>query len=352
MKHTLLAVSAIIALASAGTASAEDAVRAGVTPNTPPTPIVTLNGTGLTPGTYAIGTIQLFYTVQAFQFPVGQFATFNLDLAIEAGKPNPATAYPVPLTLEQTGSSNLTLTPSTSSFSVTTSAWTSSTIVTIAIPAGVPNDDGTDLVGNLQIKANGQSHLGTATTVQVHIKLVYPDECLKLYDFITDADLAHIVTSTNVNVNPKNKVTATTPYGQLSANLLVVNTCAVSETFDVRATLDPWFATNPSGNPGNAVFTYSTAGELDPSTFNIAAFGTGSPQGQSLQFTNVSVAAGDMFLMTVHISINKGNLWNGGSAGTFSFSGALYANGTSFGALLTGVGPSNPAIATLTYTQQ
>jgi hypothetical protein len=350
MKHTLLA-SAIIALMGAGTAMANDAVKASVTPNTPPSPLVVQNGTGLTPGTYAIGTIQLFYTVQAFQFPVGQFATFNLGLAIESGKSNPATAYPALLTLAQAGS-ELTVTPVTSSFSVTSAAWTGNTDVTISIPPGAPDADGTDLVGNLKIETGGQYHLDTVTNVQVHIRLVHPSDCLKLYNFITSEDLAHVVTSTNVNVNTKNKVTATNPYGQLSENIMVVNTCAASQAFDVRASLDPWFTTNPSGNPGNAVFTFLTAGELDPSTFDIAAFGTGSPQGQSLQLMNITVGAGDMFLMTVHISINKGNQWTGGSTGTFSFTGALYVNDGLFTTSLAGVGPANPATATLTYTQQ
>lgn len=349
-RKIVLAICATFVLGLAATARANDAIQATVTPNTPPTPIVMNNGTGLTPGTYAIGTIQLFYTVQGVQFPTGQFATFDLGLTVAAGKPNPPTQYSVPLSLHQVGS-GLILTPAISSFSVTSAAWSDHTTVTISIPPGVPSADGTELVGNLQISAPGNDHLDTVTTVQVHIKLVYPTACLKLYNFITDEAFTQIVTSTNVNVNnQKGKVTATTPFGQLSDNVLVVNTCAMPQSFDVRAALDPWFGTNPSGNPGNAVFTFMTAGELDPSTFNIAAFGTGTKQGQLLQLTNVTLPAGDMFLMTIHMSINKGAIWNGGSTGTFSFAAALYVNGTS--TLLGGVDPANPASAVLTYTQQ
>lgn len=355
-RNRTFAVCAILALvAMAGTAAANDAAQASVAiPAGQPVPIIQQNGTGLTPGTYAIGTIQLFYTIQASQFPIGPFATFNLGLAIAQGKSNPATAYPVPLSLRQTGSSNLTLTPGTSAFSVTSAAWTDSTLVTISIPPDVPNVDGTDLVGNLQIEAPGQNHLDTVTMIQVHIKLVWPTTCLKLYNFITDEQFTTVVTATDVNVNAKkNTVTSTNPFGQFSENVLVVNTCSAPQTFDVKVALDPWFTTNPSGNPGTAVFTFSTAGALDPDTFNIAAFGTGTAQGQALSLTNVTVAGGDMFLMTVHISINKGNVWTGGASGTFSgFSAGLYVPGGTFTTLLGGVGETNPATASLDYTMK
>jgi hypothetical protein len=347
------AICTAFAFAITGTAAANDAIQATVTPNTPPTPIVLNNGSGLTPGTYAIGTIQLFYTVQGFEFPTGPFATFDLGLSVAAGKPNPPTGYPVSLTLHQTGtgSSNVNLDPASSTFSVTSAGWSDHTTVTISIPAGAPSTDGTDIEGNLQISAPGGAHLDTVTTVQVHVKLVYPTACLKLYNFITDEAFTQIVSSTNVNVNNRTgKVTSSTPYGQLSDNVLVVNTCATSESFDVMVALDPWFRTNPAGNPGNAVFTYATTGELDPSTFNLAAFGTGTAHGQSLQLTNITVPAGDMFLMTIHMTINKGALWNGGNTGTFSFSAELCVSGTL--TLLGGVDPTNPASAILTYTQQ
>jgi len=352
-RNTLVAACAILALvATAGTAAAGDAVKASVTiPGGQPVPIIQQNGTGLTPGTYAIGTIQLFYRVQASQFPIGTFASFNLGLGVAAGKSTPATVYAAPLTLDQTGSSNLTLTPATAAFSVTSAAWTDGTVVTISIPPGVPNTDGSDLVGNLRIEVPGQNHLDTVTTIQVHIKLVDPTACLKLYDFITDEAFTTDVTSTDVNVNTKGKVTATNPFGQLSDNILVVNTCSAPQTFDVKVALDPWFSTNPTGNPGNAVFAFSTAGALDPDTFNIAAFGAGTPQGQSLSFTNISVAAGDMFLLTVHMSINKGVVWNGGASGTLNgFSAGLYVSGSGFTTLLGGVDAANPALAPLDYT--
>jgi hypothetical protein len=56
--------------AAAASAWAKDAVVAAVaTPLSPPNPIIIQNGTQYSQGTYAIGTIQLFYTVQGYQFP-------------------------------------------------------------------------------------------------------------------------------------------------------------------------------------------------------------------------------------------------------------------------------------------
>jgi hypothetical protein len=351
-RHTTLAVCAILALvAMAEPAAANDAVKASVTiPAGQPAPIlIKSNGTGLTPGTYAIGTIQLYYTIQAFEFPVGPFATFNLGMAIAQGKSNPATLYAVPLTLRQAGS-EITLTPAMSAFSVTSAAWTGSTLVTISIPTGVSNADGTELTGNLQIEAPGSNHLDTVTTIQVHITLVHPTACIKLYNFITDKEFIPLAAPIEVNTRKKdNTVTATNP-GQFSDNVLVVNTCSAPQTFDVQVSLDPWFGTNPSGNPGNAVFAFSTEGELDPATFNIAAFGTGTPKGQSLSLTNVTVAGGGMFLLTVHMGIKTG-VWNGGTAGTFSgFSAGLYFPDGTFTTMLGGVEITNPACVSLDYT--
>ncbi len=169
--------------------------------------------------------------------------------------------------------------------------------------------------------------------------------CLKFYDFITDEQFTTLVTSTDVNVNPKGKITATNPYGQFSDNLLVVNTCPADVSFNLEAALSTWFSTNPGNNPGNAVFTYYASGAQDPSTFNITAFGTGTKQGQTLQFTNIALPAGDMFLATIHMAINNGTSGAAlGASGTFTFTGTL-SNITP----PTGVSPSNPAQAVLSY---
>lgn len=347
---SLFAAAIALAVLIGAPAYAGDAVKASVQiPDGQIVPIVTENGNAYSQGTYAVGTIQLLYTVNAYQFPAGSFASFDLPMAIGTYKANPATGYPATVGLGQVGSTNIVLTPDATSFSVGSSAWTQTTRVQISISANVPDADGTTLVGNLRIAAN--NHLDTVTNVQVKILLVHPSACVRFYHFITDQGFAEIVTATDVNVNTKGKVTSTNPYGQFSDGLLVVNTCAADQTFDLGMALDPWFATNPNGNPGNAVFTYSKTGAVDPDTFDIRAFGAGTPQGQSLCLQNLTVGAGDAFLTTVHMGITKGVLGAGlGTSGTFSFSGQLFAPGTGCtGSFETAV-ISNPATATLSYT--
>src|SRR4030095_5299646 len=148
------------------------------------------------------------------------------------------------------------------------------------------NEDGDVLVGRLQLAAQDNPHLKTPTDILVHITLVHPTACVKVYDFLTDASLANTITNTEVNVNRQGRVTSTNPYGSLSHNVMVVNTCGTSETFDLRVYLDSWFSTQ--GN-GNAVFTFATAGEVEPSALQIAVFGTGTGQGQQLCLQNVTV---------------------------------------------------------------
>jgi hypothetical protein len=347
-------------LLGAATAFAKDAVQAGVSiPAGQPVPVITENGSGYTPGTYAVGVIHLDYTYVGATFPVAPFATFSLNIGLDPipnGKP---TSYPVWLALTDIGSRNVTLSPATSPLLVSGLAWTDSVPVTISIPESVAEDpllnrDGTVLVGNFKLDAGNE--LKTVTDVQVKITLVHPTACLKVYDFITDAALTNVITSTDVNVNKKGKVTSTNPYGSLSEDLMVVNTCGSPETFDARLSLDPSFSTQPNNNPGNAVFTFTTAGEVDPATFSIGSFGLGTAQGQALCLQNVSVPAGSTFLATVHMSINSGmaasSLPGGGTGpGTFTgFGATLYATGLGCsGSLVSGASP-NPVSAPLAFT--
>ena len=132
---------------------------------------------------------------------------------------------------------------------------------------------------------------------------------------------------------------------------MVVNTCGASETFDLRVYLDPSFSTQPNNNPGNAVFTFATAGEIDPSAFNVAAFGTGTPQGQNLCLQNVTVPADSTFLATVHMNINNGQVWSGSLNGTFSgFTAKLTAPTTSCGGSPISNAVPNPSAAPLSFS--
>jgi len=213
-----------------------------------------------------------------------------------------------------------------------------------------PTVDGTDLVGNLKLDAG--SKVGTVTNIQVHIRLVHPTDCLKVYNFVTDQDFnLGILDSTSLNV-PKNgakagKVTSSQP-GQFSDNVLVVNTCGSDQSFDLRIGLDSSFTTNGA----NAVKTYNAAGEFDSSNFNTSLSGTGTPKGQSLCLQNVTVAAGTSFLATAHSKITDN--WPQTSLpadGTFDFAASLYeqVNASCSGSLHSLASP-NPAAFILPFT--
>ena len=342
--------------------SAKDAIRGGVTiPAGEPVPIITENGSGYTPGTYAVGTIVLDYTIIAPAFPIGPYATFQLNLNVyDPGGPKDP-QYPVGVVLSDLGSPHLTLSPALSPVTVTGLGWNGSVLVTLVIPSSVADDatlddDGAQIVSSLRISTPGEPHMDTVTNVLVKVKLVHPTACLKVYDFITDATLANAVTATEVGVNPRGKVTSTNPYGTLSQNVLVANTCSSTEAFDLRTYLDGAFSTQPSNNPGNAVFTFATAGEIDPLSFNIATFGAGTAQGQNLCLQNVSVPANSSFLVTVKMSLNNGMtaaLLPGGGTGPGVFSGfgaALSSAGSACTPPLVTVATPNPVSAPLSFT--
>jgi hypothetical protein len=321
---------------NAATAQAKDAlVSAASIPDGQPVPIMTANGSGYTPGTYAIGTIVLNYTYVGTSLPAGLFATFNLNLSVHdaSGKNEPS--YPVQLTLEDIGSKHLTLVPAASPLMMTGLGWSHASHVSIFIPAEVAGNpeftvDGAQIVGNLRMTTPGGSQVDTDTNVLVKITLVHPTgPCLKVYPFITNASLTDTLDATDVNVNKHGKVTATNPHGSLSSNALIVNTCGAPVTFDLKMALDGAFSTQPSNNPGNAVFTFATAGEVDPANFDIASFGVGTPQGQKLCLQNVTVPDGSSFLDAVHMSINNGMVQSGLPVdGTFDFSTTVYLPGT------------------------
>src|SRR5262245_12856429 len=75
---------AVVCAWSTGTAWAKDSMEVAVT-NATGSAVVVNNG-------QAMGTIQLFYTVNATQFPLGAFATFDMNWVTSAGS-GPATNY-------------------------------------------------------------------------------------------------------------------------------------------------------------------------------------------------------------------------------------------------------------------
>jgi hypothetical protein len=358
MKRTVFALSAaaLVALAAASPAHAGDALQASVTPLTGPSPIVTANGNPASPGTFAVGTIQVDYTHTGFAFPAGTFATFRLDLAtIRLSDRGQFPNYPVDVALDSLGSPNVQLVPAATSIAAGAPPWSGSTDVEVVIPDAVASDpalslDGTTIVGNLRLAAPG-SHLDTTTNVQVRIRLVHPDACLKLYDFITDTTLATAISTTTVNLGgpPSNRRVVSTSPGQFSNNALVVNTCPTPDAIDLAIDLDPRFSTNPS-SPGQAVFVYTTAGSVLPGPLDLASFGAGTPSGQTLAFSSLAIPASSSVLVTVKMGIITGVSVAELGASPFSFSATAYEAGSAFGILRTDVGPTNPAVATLDFT--
>lgn len=373
-KKLFVVAACLLSLASPGWA--KDAVKASVA-NWTGSPIVQINGNAYAQGTYAVGTIHLTYTVVGNTFTAGPFGSFDLDWAIGANLTNGGTTNYAPagtnpagitLNLKQIGGTNVLLDIDPGSFLVTSNQQTGKSHVGLTIGAGVPDDpelncDGCELVGHLQLSTTPQgAKLDTVTDVLVKIKLVHPTACLKVYNFVTDQDhqLGTLTTTDlKIGTNGRNagKVVSSQP-GQYSDNVLIANTCSSDESFDLKIGLDPKFETNPSNNPGNAVFTYSTAGEVDPDSFAISGFGTGTPQGQQLCLQNVTVAAGTSFLATVHAQVIKGTLAStlpgdsdGDGKNNFDFAATLYetVNASCTGALDSEATP-NPASFALPYT--
>ena len=124
MRNAKTVLAALVLLAFAGlfsptAAIAKDAVDTAVVPgslvnaSSSRLDAVMNNGNPYANGTFAVGTIQLFYTVEGTTFPAGNFASFDMNMKIKLGPTTgQATAYPVnTLQLEQIGSKNIILTP-------------------------------------------------------------------------------------------------------------------------------------------------------------------------------------------------------------------------------------------------
>lgn len=349
---------ALLMLLITGAALANDQIVSTVTPLTNPysnPPIIQINGVQQ-------GNIRLLYTVIGTSFPCGPqnpFATFNLNLVDQQGTGTPP-SYPVSLSLADSGNGTpIQLAPSPGNFSVTGVGWNDNSTVSVNIDCSKlgPPTDGQVIDGQMNESTPSHSHLDTITSVQVHIMLVFPASgpCLKLYSLESDQDTFDVLTSVTV-VAPRTTVKSTNP-GSVSADALVVNTCQVPETYDVMENLDPRWQTSPGGTAfGNSTFTYTTAGEVDPTNYGLATWGVGSPQGQRLCINNFTLQPGDSFLMRVHsqiMNVSVTNLPGYPSGGNFSFSSSLITPNTACsGTLLptTLVSPANPGTSSLAWT--
>jgi len=346
-----IAIAFVVALGTAtGTALAKDSVVVSVAEPSGSAVIVN-NG-------QASGTIQLFYTVNAMQFPVGEFASFNLNWIVNLGSPttNYGSGVIFKLVQDQQGG-NVDFFPAPDKFTLTGAGQIGMSKVTILITPDKdgnlpPNADGTELVGNL--KLNAGSKVGTVSNIQVHIVLVHPTNCLKIYNFVTGEDFGTL-DATTLNVPTRGAKAGTvvsSQPGQFSDNVLIVNMCGMDQTFNLGINLDKRFSTNPSGNPGNAVFTYTAAGAFVSSSFTAMMAEDGIPHQQNVCLQNMTVPAGASFLATVHSEILDGLKQSDlPPAGTFDFAARLYQNALS--GCISPVSPlasPNPATFTLPFT--
>jgi len=349
-----IVIGLILTLAvSAGPAWAKDKVLAAVT-STSPAAVVTPNG-------MAVGTIHVLFTLDASGVTPGEeIGTFSLALAIGEGGGNP-TSYGTGLTInlsqKQEGDENLILIPGQSAFDdVYDASWTNGggTMVTVRLPEILPEEDGATLTGSLQLE--GGSQLNTNTSILVKVVLLQPTACLKVATFVTDTEFRSFDSATvNLKTDKKTGVTTlnSTNPGQFSDNVLVVNSCGSDQEIDLRIQLDSCFDTNPSGNPGQAVFTYLAEGEIDVESFEIGAFGTGAAQGQSLCLSGLTVPNGQTLLATVHMGAIKGLPASSLPAdSSFDFAAAVYeigSNGCSNG-LFSVLADPEPATVAVPFT--
>lgn len=334
-------------------AAAKDAVEVSVTPVGTPTPIVTVSGHGWTPGTFATGNITLDYVVVGYEFPSGMFAGFNMDLRVGTTSGGRSPLYPTDLSFRDIGSPDVNMIALPNPMTVTGTGWTGSTAVSIYISPSVANEptlteDGAEIVGSLQLETPSGSHLDTPTTIKVRIRLVHPTSCLRMFSFISDADLAVKYTSVELKFHARNGLQNMTP-GVLSYNVLVVNTCATTETGDLKIALDSLFTTQPNSNPGNAVFTYSANGAVEPASFSAASFGTGTPRGQQMCLASVSIPSNTTLLTTVKMTQAADGKQASELPASFTFGGTLYTAASSCSGALHPMADSNPVTSSLTW---
>jgi len=329
------------------TAAAKDSALATVVPVSGPSPIITANGS-------ATGTIHVIYTVSAFNFTPGNFASATVEIDRAVGTSGQPTTYPLDLLLEQKqqGDTNLELTIDPGTHNLT-SAWSQvSSSVNIAIPnTTLPSDDGATLVGVLQI--DGGSKLNTVTTILFKIILLHPTSCLRFYNFMTyeDGSGAHLsLSEINVQFYKFGVYTKEMQPGNAFQNLLVLNTCTDTHTMDLKSLLDPAFEVGGGTNP---VQFYTSANTVTEGTFDFSLFGSQTPNGTSLCVQNRSVAPGTSILAQVKTAIKEclaASSLPAASTG-FSFTGSVHTAGSTCDAgSLHGVASPNTDTDFLTYT--
>jgi hypothetical protein len=145
------------------------------------------------------------------------------------------------------------------------------------------------------------------TTIQIHIMLVFPNACLKLYNVITDNGVTFVVDTYGIAAKSTphlGDIKNTSPQGP-SDVVYVVNTCPESYPVDIGVNLQSDFTPAPA-SPGHSLAFFSS-NTFDPNSESlIDAWGNdefGSPSSTaigaaSLCLVNKTVLANTTYLVT------------------------------------------------------
>lgn len=312
-RPTVLAAAAVLAMfGSISVSHAKDAIQGTVTPvlnDGDVAPLVTQNGAGLTPGTYAIGTVKLDYFVSGYAF-AAEVGRFELCLTSKAASSRPATSYPATVNLRQVGSSNLVLGLSSDSVTFIDGPEEEHCIdVTVSVPSSVADDpafqeDGTELVANLQLSTPAGTHLDTVTTFKVHATLLHPVACIRPIHLVSNHDFSSNLSDSGIALDFKRT------HGKLSSSpidlqhvLALVNICDFPVGVDVGTTINGNFNLFQA----NAVRTTSTTQQFADDA-DLLDYGMSWDDLQNTSATmcleNVSLPSNQAFVLAQRVRIS------------------------------------------------
>lgn len=329
----MLGASLALALLGAGNvAHAKDAVATTIIDaNGDGFPVlVTENGQGLTPGTYAIGTIMVDYFVTGFQFPTDWQGSFRMCLDTVAAGGKQAAEYPANVQTRQVGSSNLHIggVPATVPFAAVDDdpdpvAGRKCIDIAASVPAAVATNpafqsDGATLVANLQ-ETTDVRNIDTVTTVKVRVTLVHPTACMRAVQLVSSNDFTLDLGAAGITlaINKSNKNLKSQPV-DMQHLLALVNTCGDVQTVDVTAAINENFEVFQS----NGIRT-STVGQEVADGDELLGVGLEWSDLDALNpaemcLLNVAVPAHQSFVFTQRVRVSEDGDFPGTYAGTLS----------------------------------
>jgi hypothetical protein len=352
-RFVLLGASTAFALLGASNvANAKDAVATtivGVNGDGFPA-YVTENGQGLTPGTYAIGTIMVDYFVTGFQFPTDWHGGFRICLDTVAAGGKQAAEYPANIYVKQNGSSDLHIdgVVATVPFAGVNDdpdlvAGRKCVDIKASVPAAVAANptfqvDGATLVANLQESAD-RKNIDTPTSVKVRVTLVHPIACVRAVHLVSNNDFTIDlgVAGISLSINKSNKRLASQPI-DMQHLLALVNTCDAAQKVDVTAAINENFEVFQS----NGIRTTSVSQEVADSN-QLLGVGLEWDDLNALNpaemcLLNVNVPAHQSFIFTQRMRVSDDGNFPGTYAGTlgralgaWQYGGFTYAMNTSSG---------------------